>query len=193
MQLSLTPQQICALVVATVGVIIDWRTNPHIIPNWLTFPAAAVGIGLNFMTNGVDGALSAVAGWFVGALVMLVATFQPLAPKYDKDRMGMGDTKLMAAIGAFLGPGTVLVVFFYFCLSYGLIALFRLMRAVPWKQLSYLVAMTVTKSKGAPPPFDISKLLETGKSFTPIGLAITMGTVLTVLLERPTLKFLGFS
>lgn len=185
-----TIAQILALIVVTVALVIDWRTTK--IPNWLTFPSAFIGIVLNAINSGVDGALMAVAGWLVGAGITLFFIYLPVGPKYEEDRIGMGDAKLMAAMGAILGWVPVLIAFFYFSLAWGLISMFQLARAIPWKQVGQAIFAVVLGGKLKPPKIDAEKLTEARKKRIPLGLAIAIGTLCAVLFEKQTLKFLGF-
>ena len=82
------------LAVALVAVICDLRTRR--IPNALTFGAAAAGLAFAFYTGGWSGLGQAAAGWFVGALLLF--------PLFALGGMGAGDVKLVAALGAWLGP-----------------------------------------------------------------------------------------
>src|ERR1700721_3005694 len=90
---------IVAIIVAVVAAVIDMKTTK--IPNLLTFPAALVGIALNFALLGWQAGLFAILGWFVGALIMVGLDW--------KKKMGFGDAKLMAAMGAFLQWKGVLI------------------------------------------------------------------------------------
>jgi prepilin peptidase CpaA len=94
--------------VATAAVI-DIRTRR--IPNELT--AALAGLGLGLAATGVSGVSvgAAVAGMVVGFLLML--------PGHALGATGAGDVKLMAAVGALLGPATVVNAFLFTALAGG--------------------------------------------------------------------------
>lgn len=86
------------LAVLVAAAIIDSRTRR--IPNLLSLGGAAVGILL-----AVTGYGSVTLGASIGGLALgLVA----LLPLYLLKAMGAGDVKLMAAVGAFLGPSITL-------------------------------------------------------------------------------------
>ncbi len=80
--------------IAAVACVIDLRERR--IPNWLTLGAAVAGLLFQFWTGGGNGLLTGAAGWLVGALVF----FLPFA----LGGLGGGDVKLLAALGAWLGP-----------------------------------------------------------------------------------------
>lgn len=82
-----------------VAVYIDVRE--HRLPNRLTFLAAGMGAGMNLYLHGPDGLLFAAEGWLAGFLALL--------PLYLFAGMGGGDVKLMAGLGAFLGPKATVV------------------------------------------------------------------------------------
>ncbi|HEY9713283.1 MAG TPA: A24 family peptidase [Chroococcales cyanobacterium] len=187
---NFTLSEIVLLVLAAVGVIIDWRTTK--IPNWLTFPMAAIGIGMRYFEAGRGGpyeALNSVLGWLVGAGIVLIFAYLPIGPKEEK--LGMGDAKLMAAVGAFLGWQQVLLCFFYFCLSFGLVSVFVLMRAMPWDRIMAATFATVSGVKSVP-KIDSDKLRETRRKPIPAGFAIWLGALFTILFKEETLRFLGF-
>jgi prepilin peptidase CpaA len=187
-----TITQVIAIVVVVIALVIDWRTRK--IPNLLTFPASAAGILLNYLDKGPDGALQAVTGWFVGAAITLFFIYLPIGPKYDDgEKIGMGDAKLMACMGAFLGTTTVLVAFFYFALCYGAISVFQLARLIPWKQVFNAFFAVALGGKLVAPQVDAEKLTEARKGRIPLGLAIALGTVIAMLFQKQTLTFLGFN
>ncbi len=193
-------QEILCLIVVVAGMIIDLRTMK--IPNVLTFPASAVGILLNAFygyvqassvgASGLEGAamkgLDGVLGWLLGAGITVVFSLLPIGSGKNKEKLGMGDAKLMAAVGAFLGWKLALITFFYFCLSFGVISMFVLLKVVPWNALYFLVVSTFMGASVAP-KIDVTKLNETRKKPIPAGVAIAIGTLLAILFEQQTIKY----
>jgi prepilin peptidase CpaA len=94
MTFSLTVPQAAALVVALVACITDLRTRR--IPNALTFGAALAAFAFGAISAGWSGLGSSLAGWAAGLAVFL--------PFFLLRGIGGGDVKLMAALGAWLGP-----------------------------------------------------------------------------------------
>lgn len=68
----------------------------HRVPNWLTFSGMVVGLASYFLTGGFGGLLFSAEGLILG--------FALLIPFYMAGGMGAGDVKLLAAVGALLGP-----------------------------------------------------------------------------------------
>jgi len=95
--------QLAAIVIAIVAAGCDLRMRR--IPNLLTFGAAATGVVYHLISGGFAGLGHSAAGWFVGALVFVV----PFALR----GLGGGDVKLLAALGAWIGPGDVLWLALY--------------------------------------------------------------------------------
>lgn len=101
------------LVATAIAVVIDVRERR--IPNALTLPLAAAGLGIGALSDGVHGVIVAVAGLLVGGLLFLL----PVA----KLGWGMGDLKLVATLGAVAGPLFVLWMGLYAMAAGGLFAL----------------------------------------------------------------------
>ena len=98
---------------ALVATIIDLRTRR--IPNVLT--AGMSGLGIALAATGVSGVtpLGALGGFALGLLLMM--------PGYMLGATGAGDVKLMAAVGAILGPALVITAFLFTAVTGGVLAL----------------------------------------------------------------------
>jgi prepilin peptidase CpaA len=179
---TLTIIQIIAIAIAVVCAAIDFRTRK--IPNLITFPAWGIGIILNFVLLGAQAGLWAIVGLVVGVFIMMLPD--------PRNKVGFGDCKLMGAMGAFLGWKIVVIAWGYYAISYGLIALVRLLTAIPWGSFKTMVHAA---SVGAPATLDAkgaAQINEKMKEKIPIGPAVAIGVILAVLLEKTTLQFLGF-
>lgn len=110
--------QLAALAIAGAAVFTD--TKQGIIPNKLTFPAVLVGCALHAALGGWDALGFAAAGAGLGlALFLLPFLF---------GNMGAGDVKLLAALGAFVGPFAIFGTFFYSVILGGAVAIFLLLK-----------------------------------------------------------------
>lgn len=181
------------MVVVVIATITDLRSRK--IPNWLTFPASLIGIAAraayfaSFATpsdmqfRASVGALDAVLGWITGVFIMG-------GTKFFMKKFGHGDTKLVAAVGTFTGPGFVLLIYLYYSLVFGVFALVQMIRAIPWHDM--WLAAEARKAGVAPPPPNLDKLNKIRKEIIPVGPFIAIGTILAMVFEKPTLAFLGF-
>ncbi len=84
-----------------IAAVLDYRTRK--IPNWLTVSAAVVGLAYNTLAPGGLGPVAALVGFAVGFSLLLVP--------WLLGGGGMGDVKLLAALGSWLGPVLILVSF----------------------------------------------------------------------------------
>jgi prepilin peptidase CpaA len=81
-----------ALFALAAGVTdLRWRR----IPNWLTYPAAPIAVGLHALAGGWPEAKLSIAGLALGLILLL--------PFGLLRSLGGGDWKLVGALGAFLG------------------------------------------------------------------------------------------
>src|SRR5450830_195970 len=110
----------------------------HRIPNKLVLTGAVLGIVLNGLLPegwGFNSVIPGGLGWLV-ALQGLGVGMAVLLPLYWLRAMGAGDVKLMAMVGAFLGPNDVLGVLLATFVAGGMMALV----VVFWsKQVSQLL------------------------------------------------------
>jgi prepilin peptidase CpaA len=105
--------QVFAIVLAVMAALSDLRTRR--IPNILTFGAALLALVAHTSTSGFAGLGWAIAGWFIGVLFFL--------PIFALGGMGAGDVKLLAALGAWLGPGPVVWVALFSLIAGGVLGL----------------------------------------------------------------------
>jgi prepilin peptidase CpaA len=84
------------------------------IPNVLTFGAAAAAVAFHTLAPAGHGASSAVVGWFAGAAVMFIP--------FALGGLGAGDVKLLAALGAWLGPLNAIWLAAYAAIAGGVLA-----------------------------------------------------------------------
>ncbi len=103
MLITPTIQQTIAIVVALVAMITDTKWGR--IYNWLTFPAMLAGWLLNLYLGGLPALGYSLAATLLG--IMLYLPFGAVG------LMGMGDVKLLGAIGSLGGSAFVFSVFLY--------------------------------------------------------------------------------
>lgn len=152
------------LVTATV---IDLRSRR--IPNELT--AAMTGIGFALAASGTSGVSTgaSLAGLVLGLLLMM--------PGYALGATGAGDVKLMAAVGAIVGPALVLSAFLFTAVAGGVLAVIVASRR---QRLGATLARTgrlMTAPAAAPGEI---RAATTASRFA-YGPAIAIGSVLAVL------------
>ena len=104
---------VAVLAVVLAAAVCDLNTRR--IPNALTFGAAVVAIATHSALSGWSGLLLAASGCVVGLALFL--------PVFLLGGMGAGDVKLLAAIGAWLGPTDAVWTALYGALAGGLMAL----------------------------------------------------------------------
>lgn len=105
--------------VLIISLITDIRKRR--IFNIVTIPAIFIGLIYYTMTLGWDGFLLSGKGFLVGLGLLLIP--------YLMGGMGAGDVKLMAAVGALMGPEFTLYSFIYTAIIGGIIALIIIIKA----------------------------------------------------------------
>ncbi len=137
------------------------------IPNWLSGMGLLAGLAFSFLASNGIGPGSSLLGASAGFAVML--------PLYMLRAMGAGDVKLMAAVGAFLGPIPVLGAALLTFTAGGVLSLAAalwsrsLSRVLNNLRLMGMIALTA-RSSG----MSISDVQTTGR--LPYALAIAVGT-----------------
>lgn len=110
---SLVIPDALALSACAAAAVIDARR--YRIPNWLTAGALAIGLGLNAALGGLDGLLWALAGGGIGLVAFGLLGGLGL--------LGMGDVKLMAAVGALIRWPLIGPALLYTALAGGVVAI----------------------------------------------------------------------
>src|SRR5271166_1374850 len=87
------------LIVLAIATFTDMRSRR--IPNWLVFPFLAAGVAVSGWLQGWHGIGQSLMGLGLGAVLFGILAWM--------GGMGMGDVKLCAAIGAWIGPGQLLM------------------------------------------------------------------------------------
>jgi prepilin peptidase CpaA len=137
-----------AVCLATAAAITDFRTRR--IPNWLTGGALALGVLLNVWQAGPMGILVALGGAALGFAILL--------PFYLMHTIGAGDVKLLAGLGALVGPQVLISVAVYGAVVGGVIAAVmlanrgRLMLALN----ELLVQRTLPSRSGMTAPYGVA-------------------------------------
>jgi len=101
---------VIALVIATFT---DLRSRR--IPNWLVFPFTIAGLAVSAWFKGWSGIGHSLTGLILGGLLFGILCWM--------GGMGMGDVKLCAAIGAWVGPGQLIIALVLTGMAGGIMAL----------------------------------------------------------------------
>lgn len=137
MRLDISPAnwQLWCLAVLALGMVMAVETDLRArrIPNLLVLLLLGAGITLNVIgpANGREGIFSHFPG-ALGAGPALLGVLLGLAlflPFYLLRAMGAGDVKLLAALGAFVGPGEIIGLALGILVAGGLLAVGRMLWA----------------------------------------------------------------
>lgn len=142
------------------------------IPNALTFALAFLGVALNVSVGLWEGLIFSVSGLVTGLLCFL--------PFYFFTAMGAGDVKLLAAIGALIGPKMVVVAAIMTVAAGGLIAICYVAIRGGWTaMLARYSSMLTSLAAGHPHYIPPATGEAAGRRF-PYALAIACGTAAAI-------------
>jgi prepilin peptidase CpaA len=102
-----------AIAIAAMACVTDLRSRR--IPNALTFGGAAAALVFHTVRTGGDGLLTSLAGWGLGVACFLLP--------FALGGLGGGDIKLVATLGAWLGPALTIWMAMYTGVAGGVVAL----------------------------------------------------------------------
>lgn len=150
-----------AITVTWAALAAIWDLRTQRIPNWMTFPAALLGLAINAALGGLSGLGQSALGILLGLALLIVP--------FALGGMGAGDVKMLAAVGAFGGPAFVWRTFLMGSVAGGLISIgFILLRSRVDRQ-SLQAAVLTRRMPGG--------VVKASKQAFPYGVAILAGTV----------------
>jgi prepilin peptidase CpaA len=172
MPLLTEPRVLALLALVLAAAAWDWRSRR--IPNALTIGGGLAGIVLAGLGAGAGPS-------FLAALTGCAVAFALLLPLYALHVTGAGDVKLMAAIGAFLGPFDAAWSVLFTFIAGGLLALAWVawQRALPHLAANLRSAVLASMSGQSPAALFVS----VGR--LPYALAICVGTLACLVLRQP--------
>lgn len=160
---------LASAVVVSVATATDLRSRR--IPNPLTFPAVAFGLVFNGLRGGWEGLLLSVSGLLLAPCILTLL--------HGGNGPGKGDIKLVAALGAILGPSMGATLVLVSAVVGGFLAAFWIIG--PWFAFSFrqffhrLTPLSPREDAGQDQDDRPSVL---GR--VPYGVAISIGTLLTL-------------
>lgn len=113
LRFGLTARTLVAALFCCLMLVLAMIDADHmILPDRITWPGIAVGLALSGWVGGGPGLLRSALGALLGAAI-LFAVWAGWYLLRGEEGMGLGDVKMLALIGAFLGvPGMLVTLFF---------------------------------------------------------------------------------
>jgi prepilin peptidase CpaA len=173
--------QILLGILVAIAAVFDIRSRR--IPNWLVLAGLVVGVGWNVYAWGVvgkdSGLLRAAEGLGLGFILYF--------PLYLIRARGAGDVKLLAAVGAVVGPGNCLWIFLLTAVLGGVLAIILLMFRGRMRKTFFNVGMIIEDLVHFRAPYRSSDELDvtTNKGLRlPHGAIIAVGTLAFLYMAR---------
>ena len=157
----------------TIALIYDvWKYR---IPNQLTVSLALVGLANGAIQYGWSGFVEHVLGMLAGLGIFFIP--------YLLGAYGAGDVKMMAAIGAVMGLSFIVANSLVVIAVGGVIAMGLILRRKGWRRIFHLFSLlSIYFFTGKMKEF-MSTLKDRSQGAFPYGIAIFIGTLLTMYLE----------
>lgn len=154
-----------ACIILAVAAYIDWKE--HRVPNELTFSVFTAGLMYHLLPNMGQGIGFAALGALVGFLTLIIP--------YALCGMGAGDVKLMAAVGAWVGPMVILHSFLWMALVGGVMGVIGMIRSGRFQE-RLLLTVLAGKNLARLRPLDSGQFAEAPKKvLLPYGVPIALG------------------
>ncbi|MGE5580282.1 MAG: prepilin peptidase [Bacillota bacterium] len=163
------PSVLVAITVTWAALAAIWDLRTQRIPNWMTFPAALLGVAINVALGGVLGFGQSALGILLGLALLIIP--------FAMGGMGAGDVKMLATVGAFGGPAFVWRTFLMGSIAGGLISIGFIISRSRVDRRSLEAAVATGRVPGG--------VVKASKQAFPYGVAILAGTIAA--------SFLGWS
>jgi prepilin peptidase CpaA len=164
--------------------------HSYIISNILVVSGALLGVMLNYFLPAGIGFINSLAGLGVGLLLLL--------PLYLLRVMGAGDIKLMAMVGAFIGPQAVLISILYIMITGGVlaicVAIYRgVLKSALYRVLGipikFIVNLFASKSNHTLNSYLSSEISYGAPVKIPYGIAIAIGTAIFLAVHQSAIYY----
>jgi prepilin peptidase CpaA len=142
------------------------------VPNWLTFHLAAGGMAYATWIGGWPG-----LAWSLGGLALGLALLMPL---YLIGGMGSGDVKLLAGVGAWMGPSIVLGSFVVAVIVGGIIAAVQILisgNIAGHMAMFHTISHEILTIRNPDKLSEIAAARKPTMTLLPYGIPITIGSI----------------
>lgn len=165
-----------ALLIPLAIVIAYYDVRYRRIPNPFVLATLVAGVAINAIFAGLPGVAASIGGCLLAFILMFML--------HIFGAMGAGDVKLFAAIGAVMGSQLVIPTFVVVILTGGLLAVVSMVRSGMVRTTMHRVLQILV---GMLPGWQMPKFaVPTDRKYTiPYGVAITMGSIISIAIFRP--------
>jgi prepilin peptidase CpaA len=158
----------CTTAAVAMAAATDLRTRR--IPNWLVAPFLAAGLLVQFAYQGVEGLWQSAGGLSVAVLATGLLHYL--------GGLGMGDCKLLAAVGVWIGPEQTLFALLGTALAGGVLALgYVAWQGAILRSLASTAGLLTTLARSGLRPHPTVNLNNPAAMKVPYALAIAVGTI----------------